>query len=56
MSNCKSCVYSCPVDFGSSGNPHTACVYILHTGKRRPCRPGEECTVYKPRQKDGAGE
>jgi len=50
---CKRCCYSCPVDAGEDGRMLTACVYILHTGKRRPCKPEKDCTVYKPRlQKD----
>ena len=55
MDKCKSCAYSCALDIGSSRDPYTACVYILHTGKCRPCPPGKDCAVYEPRPKDGAG-
>ena len=26
---------------------YRGCEYILHTGTRRPCPPGDECTVYQ---------
>lgn len=39
---CKGCAYWC-------GGPTTTktCDYILIEGKRRPCPPGEGCTVKK---------
>ena len=39
---CKGCAYWC-------GGPTTikTCDYMLITGKRRPCPPGEGCTVKK---------
>ncbi len=42
---CGGCRYSVPVYIGDGDELMTACVYILRTGKRRPCPPGEGCTV-----------
>ena len=44
--HCKGCIYSCLLwaDWYS-------CDYIFKTGKRRPCPPGEGCTVKKMRKK-----
>lgn len=44
---CRSCRYATGVDLGQDCEMLTACVYILHNGKRRPCPAGEECTVYE---------
>ena len=38
-SNCDNCVYRTVIG-GTSG-----CNYLFVTGKRRPCPPGDECTV-----------
>ena len=46
-SNCVDCVYQGKV---AGGDVH--CAYIFKVGKRRPCPPGDECTVkvgYKKR-------
>lgn len=44
-SNCADCVYK-----GMAGElPH--CAYIFKTGQRRPCPPGDECTVKVPYRK-----
>ncbi len=45
---CRSCVFSCEVNVGEEREMLRACVYILHTGHRRPCPAGKGCTVYKP--------
>lgn len=37
--NCFNCVYR-----GKFGDTH-CCSYILVTGRRRPCPPGDGCTV-----------
>ena len=49
MSKCNSCWYSTPVITHQYAKPTRACVYILKTGHRRPCKPGEACTVYVSR-------
>ena len=38
-SNCSDCVYKGTIE----NRPH--CAYILKTNRRRPCPPGDECTV-----------
>jgi len=47
---CKSCYYSREVDVGAGKAKERlrACLYILATGKRRPCPAGKKCTVYRP--------
>lgn len=40
-SNCDDCFYRCKLNGGSIGY----CKYLFVTGQRRPCNPGEECTV-----------
>lgn len=42
---CEGCRYAAPVYMGDGDELMTACVYILRTGHRRPCPPGEGCTV-----------
>ena len=49
MNRCKDCYYSCPVDIGADNEMMTACVYILHTGTRRPCPAGKGCRVFRRR-------
>lgn len=44
---CMSCRYSVQVDVGLDCEMLTACVYILKKFERRPCPPGEACTVYE---------
>lgn len=43
---CRTCRYSYLVDLGENGEMLRACVYIVKTGSRRPCAPGEACTVW----------
>lgn len=38
---CRSCYY------GTQAGGLYACVYIVETGERRPCKAGPDCTVYK---------
>lgn len=38
---CKKCIYRTP--FEKVG---WACYYIMHTGHRRPCEPGDKCTEF----------
>lgn len=45
---CGGCRFSVPVYMGDGDELLTACVYILRTGRRRPCPPGEACRVYEP--------
>ena len=44
---CGGCRYGVPVYIGDGEELLTACVYILRTGKRRPCPPGEACWAYE---------
>jgi len=44
---CKSCRYFWHVN-QSVG--YMGCEYILRTGTRRPCPPGDACTVYQKKQ------
>lgn len=46
--NCEGCRFAVPVYMGDGDELLTACVYILRQGHRRPCPPGEGCTVYEP--------
>lgn len=46
---CKGCAYWC----GGKTTIKT-CDYMLITGKRRPCPPGEGCTVKKREKKKAA--
>ena len=49
---CKGCRFSIPLYIGDGDELLNCCVYILRTGKKRPCIPGEGCTVYEPALKD----
>lgn len=44
---CAGCRYAVPVYIGDGDELLTACVYILRTGRRRPCPPGIGCGVYE---------
>lgn len=44
---CGGCRYAVPVYMGDGDELMTACVYILRTGKRRPCPPGPACQCYE---------
>lgn len=46
---CRGCIYSTETEIGADGRL-TACYYIVFTGKRRPCPPGDRCTEYKERE------
>lgn len=45
---CRDCAYSCMVNVGEEREMMRACVYILHTGSKRPCPASDDCTVYRP--------
>ncbi len=45
---CDGCRFSIPVYMGDGEELLRACVYILRTGHRRPCPPGEQCRVFEP--------
>jgi len=47
---CRGCRYSFYADVGEEGAMLRACEYILQRGERRPCPPGEKCTVFEPRR------
>ena len=49
---CEECRYGVPVYMGDGEELMCACVYILRTGRRRPCPPGRECRVFEPAQTD----
>lgn len=44
---CDTCIYSRQVQAGLDLNMIRCCAYILVHHKRRPCPPGEACTVYQ---------
>jgi hypothetical protein len=48
---CKGCYYARWVNVGVGGEMMLACEYILNEYKKRPCKPGASCTVYRPRKK-----
>lgn len=50
MRRCKNCFYGAILD-----NNYQICDYISITGHSRPCLPGAECTVFKPRE-NGKGK
>lgn len=41
---CMRCVY-----FHGKADENCCCNYIFDRGHRRPCPPGKDCTVYRPR-------
>lgn len=46
-SRCIHCIHGTTVSDPAEANKSiVACVYILNTYTRRPCRPGKQCTVY----------
>lgn len=45
MKRCKKCIYHGTL--GNSNKSGTYCDYIGVTQHRRPCPPGEDCTVFK---------
>lgn len=47
---CNKCCYSQAVNVGEEREMLRACVYILMHYEKRPCPPGEDCTVYTPRR------
>ena len=50
---CRKCVYS--VRDGATLNRYN-CVYILITGRPRPCPAGRDCTEFKRRKKKDVQE
>lgn len=47
---CNNCRFSQVVNLGCDGELMRACVYILTRYEKRPCPPGENCTVHQPRR------
>lgn len=45
--NCKGCKY-----FGGHSEGAKCCNYIFDVGMKRPCPPGDECTVKVPIKRD----
>lgn len=45
---CTGCRFAIPVYMGDGDDLLTACVYLLRAGHKRPCPPGEACTVREP--------
>lgn len=45
---CAGCRYAVPIYMGDGDELMTACVYILRTGRRRPCPPGDGCRAFEP--------
>ena len=43
---CTTCIYRTGENL-FCGEYSMKCDYLKITGKRRPCEPGEECTVYE---------
>lgn len=50
---CAACRYNLPVYIGDGDELLTACVYILRTGRKRPCPAGDACSVFEPAGPDG---
>ena len=48
---CKNCKYSSWLGMYEEREHARACLYILYRGKRRPCKAGEECTEFEPKEK-----
>lgn len=46
---CNDCIYSRTVNLADDRDLMKACVYILLRYEKRPCAPGEECTVFQRR-------
>ena len=44
---CEGCRYCMPIYIGDGDELLSCCVYILRTGRKRPCKPGAECTVFE---------
>ena len=42
---CNTCIYRTDVENNGHGGRY-GCYYIAHTYKKRPCPPGNACTVY----------
>ena len=45
---CEGCRFSSPIYMGDRDELMKCCVYILRTGRKRPCIPGAGCTVREP--------
>lgn len=48
---CRRCRFGRRMDMTDDGRFYPACLYIVLTGRRRPCPPGDACTVYQRRAK-----
>ncbi len=48
---CRQCRYRVSVNIGWEQEMLEACTYILWSGRKRPCPPGDGCTVYEPLRK-----
>lgn len=51
MSKCDKCRYSAPMNIGEDKEMLRGCLYILHKARRRPCKPGKDCTVFEHKNK-----
>ncbi len=47
---CNDCIYARTVNHADDRALMKACVYILLRYEKRPCPPGELCTVYERRR------
>ena len=54
-SKCFYCRFGQWIQLSVGAKWQTVCVYILMTGKRRPCPYGEACSVYQPRKRRKGG-
>lgn len=49
-SDCSQCFYSWKTIWGGDDHPLWACDYIGIENRRRPCKAGSGCTVFKPKR------
>lgn len=47
---CRDCDYGLPIYQGDDVLI-MGCTYVLRTGRRRPCPPGEECSIFKEKER-----
>ena len=52
QNRCSKCRYSFVSAAVEDNKYLPACIYILKTGKRRPCEAGENCVVFEKRMKE----
>lgn len=48
---CRKCMYGVWCNVSEDGEMLSACTYILHNAARRPCPPGNECTVFEQKRR-----